>query len=204
SLQKIDPYGLGQGGAVRYAADTDAALDEALSGEDTVALFVQFPDPNNSRFKTIQEKGGHIVPVLDRNLLDQRLGGRQVYYAQETQVANAGWLESGTQVVTACTPLVLFTGAPNEIKDDGQRTTHQSHIEMLAGYRADALLPRQSLFARVIRRTRELSSSGAERFVTFSEKARERAAPLLEKARQAAERAAEAAKPRPEGTELRP
>ncbi|MEO1207581.1 MAG: hypothetical protein AAFV45_14740 [Pseudomonadota bacterium] len=195
-LQKIDPYGLGQGGAIRYAGDTDSAINAAVTDDDTVALFVQFPDPANARFKAIQDKGGHIVPVLDRNLLDQRLGGERVYFAQETQVANAGWLASGTKVVTACTPLVLFTGAPNQMSDKAERADHEAVIAKVKAYRADALLPRQSLFARVIRRTRELSSTGAEKFVSFSEQARERAAPLLEKAREAAERAVDAAKPR--------
>ncbi|MEO1280248.1 MAG: hypothetical protein AAFV69_00790 [Pseudomonadota bacterium] len=195
-LQKIDPYGLGQGRAIRYEADTDSAIDEAMSNDNTVALFVQFPDPENERFKAIQKKGGHIVPVLDRNLLDQRLGGQRVYFAQETQVANPSWLASGTKVVTSCTPLVIFTGASNDIAGQTERDDHAAIVSKVKGYRADALLPRQSLFARVIRRTRELSSTGAEKFVEYSEKARERAAPLLDKAREAAERAVDTAKPR--------
>lgn len=195
-LQKIDPYGLGQGQDVSFASSTDAAIDAALSNENTVALFVQFPDPNNVRFKTIQQKGGHIIPVLDRNILDQTLAGNRVYFAQETEVANAGWLASGTKVVTACTPLVLFSGATPDVDDAAARDAHERLINTVRGYRADSLLPRQSLFARVIRRTRQLSANGAERFVSFSEKARERAAPLLEKAREAAERAVDAAQPR--------
>lgn len=192
-LQQIDPYGLGRADNIAFAQDTDAALEDALTNPNTVTLFVQFPDPDNPRFKMIQERGGHIIPVLDRNILDQRLDGEPIYFAQETQVANNRWLRSGRKVVTSCTPLVLFTGRQTGDADDRRADAHQRLIETIRAYRADSLLPRQSLFARVIRRTRQLSSAGAERVISLSEQARERAGPILERAREAAERAAETA-----------
>ncbi len=194
-LQAIDPYGLGQGPNVIHAANTDEAIKLALENDDTVALFVQFPDPDNARFKLIQKLGGHIVPVIDRNILQQRLEDRQIYYAQETEVANAGWLASGTKVVTACTPLVLFTGATDMLPNKEDRDQHDYLIDLISRYPGDQMLPEKSLFAKVLRRTRELSSVSAAKFVEFSESAREKAAPLLEKAKEAAAKAVESAKP---------
>lgn len=197
-LQEIDPYGLGQGKKIRHAANADEAIELALKSDDTVALFVQFPDPDNVRFKRIQELGGHIVPVIDRNILEQRIEGRQIYYAQETQVADASWLKSGTKVVTACTPLVLFTGSADLLSSNEDRDRHDYLVDTIRAYTTDDLMPAKSLFAKVLSRTRELSAVGADRFVELSEQARERAAPLLEKAKEAAAQAVDAAKPRPQ------
>ncbi len=190
-LQKIDPYGVGRADNVVNAASVDEAIEMALSDNDSVALFVQFPDPDNARFKQIGKNGGHIVPVLDRTILDQRIDGRPVYFAQETQVENAGWLSSGTKVVTACTPLVVFTGATSDIDGDAARDRHQKVMTVVDRLRGGDLLPAEGIFARMLKRTRELTATGAEKFVEISEQAREKAAPLFEKAREAARQAVE-------------
>ena len=150
---------------------------------------MQFPDPDNPRFKLVRENGGHIVPVIDRTILNQRVDGLQVYFAQETQVENANWLASGTRVVTACTPLVVFTGPTSAVTEAAVRETHQRMTEVVKGLRGDDLMPEASIFAKVIKRTRELTATGAERFVAISEQARDKAAPLFEKAREAARNA---------------
>ncbi len=188
-LQEIDPYGVGRASDVIYAANTDEAIKIALNDDKTVALFVQFPDPENERFKLVGKNGGHIIPVIDRTILDQSIGGVPVYFAQETQVENAGWLSSGSKVVTACTPLVVFTGLGSTINDDAARTRHNQMEEVVSGLRGEDLLPKASLFARVLKRTRELTATGAEKFVSISEAARDKAAPLFEKAREAARKA---------------
>ncbi|MCH9807321.1 MAG: hypothetical protein K0U74_06300 [Alphaproteobacteria bacterium] len=188
-LQKIDPYGVGRASDIIHAADTDEAIKIALSSDKTVALFVQFPDPDNARFKLASKKGGHIIPVIDRTILEQRVDGVPVYFAQETQVANANWLSSGTRVVTACTPLVVFTGPNDAIKDDAARATHAKVSSTLRGLRGEDLLPTASLFARVLKRTRELTATGAEKFVDISEKARAKSQSVFEKAREAARKA---------------
>jgi len=109
-LQSIDPTGLGKATKVTYAASTEDAITSALAQEDNVTLFVQFPDADNKLFKLVNENGGHFVPVISREILAQETRGRKVYAAEETGVANPKWHESGKKVVTACTPMVLFTG----------------------------------------------------------------------------------------------
>ncbi len=185
-LQKIDPSGLGRASSVSYASDTQQAIRRALGSDNTVALFVQFPDPANVHFKLIQELGGHIVPVIDQNLLNQEVGGQKVYFPQETQVANSSWLKSGSKVVTACTPMVVFTGIIQAQKTTQEEIEHSKMIAKVRAMPAGKLLPKQSLFARVIRGTRELSSVSAKKFIDISEKARAKARPLIDDAIDAA------------------
>ncbi len=204
-LQQADTDGVAKAKSVENATNTDEAIKLALSADDTVTFFVQFPDPDNARFKSIQEQGGHIVPVLDRLILRQQVDGQKVYFAQETQVLNAKWMKSGQKVVTACTPLVLFTGTPDRVTSDKARQDHKDMIATVQALKVDALMPREGLFSKVWRRTRELTGQSVEKLVQMSETAREKAQPMMErakelggeameKAREAAEKAKEAAK----------
>ncbi len=196
-LQKIDPYGIGRTENIIHAANTDEAIRIALNSDATVAFFVQFPDPDNQRFKLARDKGGHIVPVLDRKILDQRIDGIPVYFAQETQVKNASWLSGGTKVITACTPLVVFTGTNKPVSGRTNWEDHERMSRMLEKLRGDELMPKASLFSRVLKRTRELTATSAEKFVEISEQARAKAAPLFKKAREAARQAVEAGHDKP-------
>ena len=214
-LQQADSDGLAKAKSVDNVASADEAIKLALAADDAVAFFVQFPDPENARFKTIQEQGGHIVPVLDRAILRQQVDGQKVYFAQETQVLNANWMKSGQTVVTACTPLVLFTGTPDRMTSEKVRQDHKDMIATVQALKVDALLPHEGLFSRVWRRTRELSGQSVDKLVQMSETAREKAQPIMErakelggeaveKAREAAEKAKEAAKKAMESTPTEP
>ncbi|MEO1265612.1 MAG: hypothetical protein AAFV26_07885, partial [Pseudomonadota bacterium] len=134
------------------------------------------------------------VPVVDRMILNQQVNGQKVYYAQETQVTNAKWLSSGRTVITSCVPLVLFTGAAEGIADPTARQNHQDLIKLVREMRSDALLPQQSIFSRILKRTKQLSAAGTERLSKVSEQARQRAKPLLEKAKAAGRKFYEQAK----------
>ncbi|MEL6622965.1 MAG: hypothetical protein AAFQ11_08835, partial [Pseudomonadota bacterium] len=103
------------------------------------------------------------------------------------------------KVITACTPLVVFTGAEEAIADARARREHGARIDIVQRLRPQELLPRAPLFARLIKRTKQLSSSGVARLTDLSEKARERARPMLERAKQAGTRLYERAK---EGAEI--
>jgi len=194
-LRSIDTEGLGRATQVTHAKDTDEAIRQALAADDTVTLFVQFPDPDNARFKLVGEQGGHFVPVIDRAILRPQVGGEKVYFAQETQVANADWIKSGVKVVTACTPMTIFTGAPERIADAKAQQDQKDLIATVRAIKGETLLPPEGVFARFWRRTMELSAATTEDLLKLSEEAREKALPYYERAKQATEKAIEAAKP---------
>ena len=193
-LQKIDAEGLGKAKSVTYAESADDAVRQALSAEDTLALFVQVPDPATAIFKSVNDGGGQMIPVIDRNILRQQIGGQKVYFAEETEVAQAAWVHSGKKVVTACTPVVVVTGDPALIADEKARQDHKDLIATIQKLKAEDLLPKQSLLHRVVKRTKELSAFSVEKMLDVSEKARVAAKPAMEKARVATERAYEKAK----------
>lgn len=194
-LRSVDPEGLGKAVQVTNAKDTDEAIRLALAADDTVTLFVQFPDPENARFKLVNEQGGHFVPVIDRAILRPQVGDQKIYFAQETQVANASWSKSGTKVVTACTPLVVFTGSPDRVTDPKALQDHRDLIATVKAIKTDTMVPPEGLFARFWKRTMELSGATTEDLLKYSEEAREKALPYLVRAKQATEKAIEAAKP---------
>jgi hypothetical protein len=180
-LRGIDRNGLGRAGAVTNAASADEAIRQALSRDDSVALFVQFPDPDNERFRLVRELGGHFVPVVDRSILSQQMGGVSVYSAQETRIQNSRSISGEARVTTACTPIVLFSGAADRVRDAGER---RQHVEMTNAVRVmavDVLLPRQSLIRTIGQRTRDLSAEGRDRILSYSHVARDRALPFIER-----------------------
>ena len=193
-LQQIDPEGLGKAKSVTHAESADDAVRQAMSAEDTLALFVQVPDPKTAVFKTVNDGGGQMIPVLDRTILRQQIGGQKVYFAEETEVAQAAWVKSGKKVVTACTPVVVVTGDPARIADEKARQEHKDVIATIRKLKAEDLLPKLSLLDRVLKRTKELSALSIEKMLDVSEKARVASRPALEKAKEATEKAYEKAK----------
>ena len=180
-LRRIDPEGLGQARDIVNMESTDAAIEDALKDESSVTFFVQFPDPRNERFRRIRQLSGHIVPVVDSIILRQEVDGRTVYYAQETSISQLKWLNLGQRVVTVCTPLVLFTGAASRIENRDARARHRQTILSIRAMDRKDLVPEQSPIARILARTRELSSRARYHFQELSLNARERARPLLER-----------------------
>lgn len=205
-LRTIDADGLAKAKSVTNAASTGDAIREALSADDTVSLFVEFADPDAEHFALVGKLGGHIVPVIDRTILRQEVAGKKIYFAQETQVEEAQWTKSGKKVVTACTPLVVFTGAPERVQGEQVRRDHEDLIRTVTALKSGSLLPEESLFQKLVKRTKELSATSTEKVLEATEQARDKAKPYTEKAmdaakeaseqaKQAAERASEAAKP---------
>jgi len=193
-LQSLDPD-LARAGDVRHVATTEEAIRLALSADDTVAIFVQFPDPSNKRFQLVGELGGTFIPVIDRALLSQKVDGQYIYFAQETEVANPHWLKSGTSLLTSCTPLALITGNPARIAEPDARAAQAEMIDKIRAIPAEAMRPTDGLLSVVWKRTKALSASAVEKIVALSEKAREKTAPLIEKAQEATTKALEGAKP---------
>jgi hypothetical protein len=196
-LQQIDPEGLGRAKNVAHVSSTDQALDDVLASEDPLAItiFVEFPDPDNARFKKIIAQNGHFVPVIDRNILRQEIAGQKIYFAEDTEIANPDWGKKGVTVVTACTPTVLFTGAPERLADGKERQDQKDLIKTIEAVPVDELRPHAGFFTKLWRGTKSLSAEALEQMLETSEKAREQAGPMMEKAkemsRQALDKASE-------------
>ena len=194
-LQSIDPTGLGKATKVTYAASTEDAITSALAQKDNVTLFVQFPDTDNKLFKLVNENGGHFVPVISREILAQETRGRKVYSAEETDVANPKWHESGKKVVTACTPMVLFTGKSYRITDPAAKDTHEKAITALQEMPADKLRPKKGWFSKLWTSTKAVSAKSVEGLVDATDKAKKASSPYLRKAKEMTKDAVDAAKP---------
>jgi hypothetical protein len=210
-LRTIDAEGLGRAVTVTHAASTEDAISQALSADDTASLFVEFPDPESKRFELVHKLDGHLVPVIDRTILRQEIGGTKIYFPQDTEIESAGWVQSARRLVTACTPLVVFTGQPDRIQGDTARKDHADLIRTVTAIKRELLLPEESFLERALKRTKELSAVSTERALELTDQAREKAKPYTDKAmekareigdqaKQAAERAGEAAKPYVEKT----
>jgi hypothetical protein len=205
-LRSLDADGLARARSVTNAASTEDAIREALSADDTVTLFVAFANPDSDEFALIGKLGGHVVPVIDRAILRQEADGKKIYFAQETQVVAADWISSGRKVTTACTPLVIFTGKPETVSGEQAKKDHADLIRTVSALPSGALLPEESLYQKILKRTKELSAVSTEKVLELTDQAREKAKPYTDQAfdkakeigdqaKQASERAAEAAKP---------
>ncbi len=180
-LSFVDANGLGRAAKPTFTTSTDEAIKAALQRDDGVAFFVQVPDDTNERFKLVRDLGGHFVPVIDRTILSQQIGGTSVYFAQDTRIMNGKLLEGGSRVTTACTPMVLFTGAAERVRDVGERRQHQELVTGIKTLSLDTLLPRQSPLRVAMQKTRELTLESRERFLSYSYRARDRALPFIER-----------------------
>ncbi len=193
-LQMIDSD-LAHAGSIRHVADVNEAVRLALSADDTVAIFVQFADPDNPRFQLVNRLGGHFIPVIDRNILSARIDGKAVYFAEETDVTDARWTAKGTKVITACTPLVIFTGADGLVTDPAMAEAHRKAIATLQAIPSENLHPKDGLFEGLLKRTREMSATAVSKLVDVSQAAREKTKPLIDKAKEATTKALETSKP---------
>jgi hypothetical protein len=179
-LRTVDDDGLGRARVVTHATTADDAIKQALASEDAVAFFVQFPDPTNERFQAIKRLGGHLVPVIDRDILRQEVDGRRVYFAEETEIDNPSFVSDGGKLTTACTPLIVFSGTSDRIANEEVRRTHDATSTAIKLMRHETLTPREPNLQRIVRRSREMSASTLDRLTRTSELARSRAKPFWE------------------------
>ncbi len=181
-LQQIDPQGLGLAQDVTYAESADAAITQAMTADDVVTLFVQFADPSNPRFKSIQEGGGSIVPVIDRAILRQELNGEKIYYAEETEIASPKWNKVVPKIITACTPMLIVTGTSERVDNATLKRDQEDLIRTVKALPIEKLRPKQGFFKSLWNKTKELSAQSVEKMVDLSEQARDKAKPMLDEA----------------------
>jgi hypothetical protein len=136
-LQSLDEK-LAAARNVQYMGNVDDAIAAVLAGDADIAFFVQFADPDNARFQTINDAEMSFIPVVDRALLRQTYGSNQrVYVPQEVKVTSADLLSLGgvTKIVTACTPLAYITGSPSALPAG---SAEQADLEELISLIRDA------------------------------------------------------------------
>ena len=180
-LQKIDPDGLGRATNITYAASTIDAVEKALNEDtNTVTVFVQFPDPSNARFKLVNAMDGHFIPVIDRNILRQSVDGEKVYFAEETLVANPKFWKKGSKAVTACTPIVVFSGNPDHFPPGQDRVDQQDMIRTVKAAPQNKLLPQDGILKSIWKETKSMSAGALAKLLDATEKAREAKIPSLE------------------------
>jgi hypothetical protein len=141
-LQKANPDGLGKATNITYAASTDDMVNQVLGSPNAVGLFVQLPDPNNPLFKAIAAKQGKFVSVINRNLLNIKVGDRAVYVPVKTDVQGVSVIEpKGGPLTTTCTSTVIFTGKPDQFADPTAKKNQSDLIAAIAGLDRARLVP---------------------------------------------------------------
>jgi TRAP-type uncharacterized transport system substrate-binding protein len=138
---------------ITYADSATKAVEMALSQDNTIALFVQLPDPANDLFKTIVEKKGHFISLVARAILAQKINGQNVYNLETRPVTKAGIISNAVEVTTVATPIMLITQATENVPDSGNaRVNHDDLIKIIQGMPKEKLLPKggptASLFNR--------------------------------------------------------
>jgi hypothetical protein len=149
---------------ITYAPSAAAAIDMALANDNTVALFVQLPDPANPNFKTIISKKGHFVPLVAQALLDQKLGDQPVYTLETRPVKAAGIIASAVQVTTLATPITILVRTEDATKEGtNARTNYDDMVKKLKSLPREKLLPKSgptaSLFSRTWHATSDTTKS---------------------------------------------
>ena len=111
-MMQKDPEHLGKGSPV-YMDSVDAAIEAVATGKADVALMVQFPNPENPRFKMIAEKKLNIIGIIDESFRSLEIpgGGPAFTICEDAAVG------PNVTVTTVCTPVLVATGATNDNQD---------------------------------------------------------------------------------------
>jgi hypothetical protein len=139
---------------VIYADSATAAIEKALSSDNTIALFVQLPDPANANFKLIVEKQGHFIPVVARALVDEKIGDVHVYTVETRTVKAGGIFTSGLDVTTLASPIMIIANVPDALPaGSNARQNYDDMIKAVKTLPRESLLPKTgsaaSLFSKV-------------------------------------------------------
>jgi hypothetical protein len=157
---------------VTYTESAAKAVDLALANDNTIALFVQLPDPTNPLFKTIVDKKGNFIPLVARALLSQQVDGQNVYTLETRPVSPAGVLKSAVEVTTIATPITIITQSTDNIPDSGNaRVNHDDLIKAIKSLPKEKLLPKSGPTASLFNRAFTVTKDAANSMVDQTEKA---------------------------------
>ena len=135
-LQSLDP-GLAALRKIEHYGSAKQAVEAVAGGKAALAFFVQFPNTKNAVFETINSAQLSFVPVINRAILRHEVDGHKVYQPQKVVVTPAGLMDKitgkeDTRIDTTCTPVVLFTGAPETMPEGTERSDQQELLGLLA------------------------------------------------------------------------
>ena len=177
-LREIDPEGLGQTPVanIRHVGNATEVINQvAASSDGAVGFFVQFADPTNANIRLLVERNLRIVPVVSRELLRARVGDQAVYEVQEFNLSEGGVLGIGGRArtaTTACTPVAVFTAAPEVLPAGTAQADQRDLIQRLRDVPSAQLLPQQGTVARLISGTRRVSQGAVESMSNAADTAR--------------------------------
>jgi hypothetical protein len=180
-LQSIDPDGLGRATNIKYVNDTATVINTVAAGSDnSVGFFVQFADPENANIKLMQEKGLSVVPVVSREITKSKVKDQDLYQVQSFNLKSGGLFASGEDKVTACTPVAVITGNPENGKTPNDKDNQKDLIEAVAKVPASALLPTESRIAKLLSGARRVTGSALNEMLAAADKAKEAAQKALQ------------------------
>lgn len=157
---------------VTYAESAAKAVELALSQDNTIALFVQLPDPSNEIFKTIVEKKGNFIPLVARAILAQKVNGSSVYTLETRPVTKVGIISNAVEVTTVATPIMLITQATDNVPDKGNdRANHDDLIKIIKGMPKEKLLPKAGATVSLFNRAYTASVDVATKLTDKAEQA---------------------------------
>lgn len=179
-LRSIDPDGLGRARdenveRVASALDVVNRIANSPPTESEVGFFVQFADPDNAVIKRIVEAGLTVVPVVSRAILRAAVGEVRVYEAQTFDLAAGGFLGiggRGIKVTTACTKVVLVTGAPAAFEGRDDQEDARDRALALANASRAKLLPTSGGLAAMLRGATRLSQAAVDGITDTADRAR--------------------------------
>lgn len=178
-IQKLDPDGLGRATKIRYVNDATTVINTIASGgDDSVGFFVQFADPENANIKAMVEKGLIVVPVVSREIANAKVGDDNLYNVQSFSLKAGGFFKDGDDRVTACTPVAVITGNPDNQKDANGRDDQKDLIKAVRDVPASQLLPQDNRLAKLMQGMKRLSANTIAEMVAAADKARKAAEQL--------------------------
>ena len=157
---------------ISYAESATAAIQKALETDNTVALFVQLPDPSNANFKLITDKKGNFIPVVAQALVDEKIGDTPVYTVETRAVKAGGLISKGIEVTTLATPIMIIANVPDAIPaGTNARTNYDDMIKAVKTLSREKLLPKTGSAASLFSRAFTATSSATKDLINKTEAA---------------------------------
>lgn len=177
-LRSIDPEGLGRvpDANIIYLRDATEVINRiSNSNQGEVGFFVQFADPRNANIRMMVDNKVRIIPVISREILRARVGEQLVYQPQTFQLSQGSVFGIGGGAVTAttaCTPVSLFTGAPDAFTERNAKDDAREMIQRLQQVDRNSMMPQDSAVQRILRTATRLSQEAVDQAVAGVESAR--------------------------------